>query len=213
MQKKCEFSFRLFLLSFAGVFFLGNSSVFAGNILSQCEKEIVKAVSVEEFLYEDELKTFMDLRSSQADMKAKSVPLYLQTYECHLGFICEAVANPQKKEFGGGLSLCAKTSSAQAFEKYNVDFSVCKSKTAAERNGLMGLCEKFIQKKRLSSFSTASDVIIKQSSLENQSFLSSKIQELRENMKILFEKTRLFSKNFNDVIGDVNCTIPDKSGF
>lgn len=204
--------FRIILIVI-GVLIFSGKNILAAPILSSCEKEMIRAVSLEDILYKEELKKFLDLRSSQADMKAKSVPIYLQNYECHLNFICAAVANPSQTTFGGGLSLCSETTAQELFSQYTVDFSSCAASTQQEREGRMALCEQFIKAKGVESFSVASELVYDQSAIENQSFLAGKIQDLRNKMSELLEKTKLFASHFNKVMSDVQCTIPDKSGF
>lgn len=200
------FYFFLFICSLFSV-----SSTFAEEKRS-CTDELIYAVSKVEMEFEDEYTQFLDLRSSQADAKAKNIPLYLQNYECQLEYVCQVFENPSFAGNAHPSDSCGSFDAEKFIQKQSLDFSMCGENTALlGKKDRLSLCQKFIAFKKKSSFSFAEVAIVEQSGVENNAFLAGKLQGMGKRMSVLYEKTRLFVRNFNKVMSDVSCAIPDKS--
>lgn len=177
-----------------------------------CTEEMVYAVSRIEMNFEEELDRFLDLRSSQADAKAKNLTLYLQNYECQLQYVCQAFESPTISILGSSLTLCKAVESQKFLGKNDIDFTQCSGETLlGGKTSRLDLCQQFIRLKQKASFDFTEKSFTNQSAKENQSFLASKLAGMQKRMNILYEKTRLFSRNFNKVMHDISCSLPDKS--
>lgn len=180
--------------------------------MTTCEKSAISAISFADVLYESELEKFLNLKTSVAEMKAKTLPAYMNNYSCHLHQICAAMQNPGSTDLSdGNFSPCKKTSTQELETKLNADFSSCTKVLQIEQKKIYSRCEAFVSQKISNSKRTLSEKFFTVVSVENQSFLSSKILDLRQKMQVLLEKTRIFSRHFNIVVDGINCTIPDPS--
>ena len=200
--------FGVIALLFFGIF-----SGFAEEAPRSCTEELVFAVSQVELSYETELEKFLDLRSSQVSEKTKNLKIYFQNYNCQLQYVCKAFENPEISGWGGDFDSCKNINVTEFLEKKDVHF---KKSCSAEiqlggQSNRLELCQNFIAMKLKHAPDFMRKSVFMQSSKENQSFLAAKLADMQKRMKVLYEKTRIFSRNFNKVMNDISCAISDKS--
>jgi hypothetical protein len=202
---------------------LGASKTFALELqnLNKCEEAVIKSASVGEYEYQKNINEFLNLQSSQAAAKAKSVPLYLKTYSCDLRRTCAAVqtssAGDDKKSntkkttensLLGYYSDC-EGMTKKAFEtKMDVSFDACGELLLEEQQKIFSRCESFTDQKYTQGKNFLEERFIITSSVENQSFLASKIAGMQKRTAVLSEKVHDFVVLFNKITGDIKCTIP-----
>ena len=200
---------------------LGSSEVFAVNIdktqpNNECRAVFTQAITEAELTYDKNLNAFLENQKSSMTAKTKGENLtsYDETFSCHLKSICAAVRSGSSEEsiFNERRDGCKNRTVADVEKEMNVSFAVCREDKRLEiRRQDLSICEDFIQQKIRSSRREVGQKVRKISSLENQGILGAKILSIMKRMDVLLEKTRKFAVDFNMVINDISCTVPNES--
>lgn len=193
--------------------------------ITECETEIINAFTSIDIEFEKKYGELLELQDITAVAKSTrgNIEAYTNTYACHANMICPTVVNylyqTPSKPISFPLNECnidGKTAftSDEVSKRFKADLKKCSSIGKIEHAGLIiDRCTKFTElKKNLNEGYTESE-FIKQTHLENNSFLSLKLLDINKKLDVLLDKVRTLSTHFKKVNDDISCVNPDGTGL
>lgn len=194
--------------------------------ISQCEEEMIKAMNVIDYKFEENYEDFLNIPDVSAVAKSTNgnIGSYINTYRCHLDTICISISNAiyQKSEqkIVFPLNQCkvevegkTNTSGKDFFNSLGADLSKCESIGDTKKaSTILQNCKNITNLKYNFGEDYIQKEFIKTNALENNSFFSLKLLDINKKLDVLIEKVQTFVINFKKVNDDISCVNPDSTG-
>lgn len=191
---------------------------------TECEDQMILAFSEADYQFQTNYQDYLNLPdiTSVAKSTEGNIESYINTYKCHLKTICSAVQNIATSGIEGKIKFPLNECNLNGKNEFTIqdvgkyfkaDFAKCTFSQRDTYQRVYQRCETVANIKRNLTNIEAESEYIKNTHLENNSFMALKMVDINTKLDALLEKVKNLVIHFKKVNDDISCVNPDSSGL